>query len=154
MENPALQQYANGPNDKDTHCNQATQDVMKTVASIFSDKSIVVRGNANDMAETLGSGANTNYAPATRQEAKQNAENGGLSIITYENPSGGHGHILAYSVGGNMEKGEVANIGPKQFTGFTSLNGAISKTKEKSYFIFVPTKTLPTVTVSNKDNRQ
>ena len=154
MGNPALQQYANGPNDKDTHCNQATQDVMKTVASIYGDKSIVVKGNANDMTETLSSGTNTNYAPATQQEAKQNAENGGFSIITYDNPSGGHGHILTYSVGENTEKGDVANIGPKQHTGFTSLNGAISKDKEKSYFIFVPTKVLPTVSVSNKDNQQ
>jgi len=150
--NPALQQFANGPDDKDTHCNQATQDIMKTVASIFGDKSILIKGNANDMAETLNSGENTNYVSASQQEAKQNAESGGLSIVTYENKSGGHGHILTYSVGENAEKGEVANIGPKQYTGFTSLNGSISKAKEKSYFIFIATKTLPAVSVSNIDN--
>ena len=42
--------------------------------------------------------------------AVANAENGGLSLLGYSNPNG-HGHVATFSVGDNLAKGEVANIG-------------------------------------------
>ena len=146
LQNPALQQNAEGENE--THCNQATQDIMKTVASATSNKD-VISGNANDMITTLNSGKNNNYVAATKQEAADNAKAGGVSIIGYKNPDGGHGHILTFSVGTNKAKGEVANVGPTQYTGFTSLNGAISSKKEKTYYILVETQKLAPVTVTS-----
>jgi RHS repeat-associated protein len=147
--NPALQQYANGPNDKDTHCNQAIQNVMKTVASIYQDKTIILNGSANEMAVALASGLNTKYTQVSQTQAKQNAENGGVALVTYINPKG-HGHILIFSVGGNINKGETSNIGAKEYTGFTSLNGAISSTKAKSYYNFVPTTISTNVVFKSK----
>jgi hypothetical protein len=146
--NPALQENAQGQGE--THCNQATQNIMKTVSSMTDNNtSMVVNGNANSMLKQLNSGSNTNYLKVDKASAEQHAENGGLSIIGYTNPSGGHGHILTYSVGDNTEKGAVANVGPKKYTGFVSLNGAIGKTKPKDYFIYIP-NTLSTVTVTEK----
>ena len=61
-----------------------------------------------------------------------------MTFVGWKNPSGGHGHVLTYSVGENISKGKVANIGPKKYTGFVSLNGAIGKTKKKVYYKYVP----------------
>lgn len=51
------------------------------------------------------------------------------------NPTGGHGHILTFSVGDNIEKGVTANVGLKKTTGFNSINATISKKKPKTYYI-------------------
>jgi RHS repeat-associated protein len=145
MENPALQQNAEGNNE--THCNQATRDVMKTVDSALENKtSIVVNGRANDMAKTLSSGKNENYLKVNESEAAKNAQNGGLSLVTYMNPDPNKsGHIATFSVGANLVDGKIANIGTAQYTGFVSLNGAINKNKPKEYFILLP-NVLPNVT--------
>jgi len=145
MENPALQQNAEGYNE--THCNQATRDVMKTVDSALESKtSIVVNGRANDMAKTLSSGKNENYLKVNESEATKNAQTGGLSLVTYMNPNPNKsGHIATFSVGTNLVDGKIANIGTAQYTGFVSLNGAINKNKSKEYFILL-TNVLPTVT--------
>jgi RHS repeat-associated protein len=135
MENPSLQQNAEGNNE--THCNQATQAILKTVQSTTSAP-ILVNGNANSMAKTLNSESNINYIKVDQATAEQNAKDGGLSLVTYTNPTGGHGHILTYSVGDNINKGQVANIGPSKYTGFISLKGAIGKNKPKDYFIYLP----------------
>ena len=128
MTNPSLQQGANG----ETHCNQATQNILQTVASATGDKSILVTGTANNMIPDLGK--NESFKSVDQKTADDNAKNGGLSIVGYRNPKG-HGHVLTYSVGDNINKGKVANIGTRKYTGFTSLNGSISKDKPKSYFI-------------------
>jgi len=137
MANPALQQFANGPADKDTHCNQATQDILKTASSALGID-INVTGNANSMVATLKSGGNSNFSIGDYKAAVENANNGGLSLAGVT--EAGHGHILTFSVGENIKKGQVANIGPKQYTGFVPLNGAISKSKPKSYFILKAVK--------------
>lgn len=133
-DNPALQADSNG-----THCNQATQNIMKTVGSAEKDSNAVVSGNANSMIISLNKEQNKSYQKVDQKKAEENAENGGLSVIGYfnSNPKE-HGHVLTYSVGDNIEKGKVANIGPKKYTGFISLNGSISKNKTKSYYIYVP----------------
>jgi len=145
MENPALQQNAEGNNE--THCNQATRDVMKTVDSALENKtSTVVNGRANDMAKTLSSGKNENYLKVNESDATKNAQTGGLSLVTYMNPNPNKsGHIATFSVGTNLVDGKIANIGTAQYTGFVSLNGAINKNKSKEYFILL-TNVLPTVT--------
>ena len=146
LQNPALQQNAEGYNE--THCNQATQNVMKTVDSAIDNKTpIVVNGRANDMAATLSSGKNPNYLSVSESTASKNAQNGGLSIVDYTNPNPSKsGHIATYSVGVNILEGKIANIGPSSYTGFVPLNGAIGKNKPKEYFILQP-NVLPTVTV-------
>jgi hypothetical protein len=136
IENPALQQNAQGTGE--THCNQATQAIMKTVNSINGDLNVIVSGNANTMTNSLNAGTNSSYKSVDQATAENHAKNGGLSVVGYINPNGGSGHVLTYSVGSNIEKGKVANIGPKAYTGFISLNGAIAKTKEKSFFIYNP----------------
>jgi len=151
ISNPALQENAQGQNE--THCNQATQDIMKTVQSVTRDPSVVITGNANEMINKLN-GTTSDYYKVNQTTAQQNAENGGVSVIAYKNPTGGHGHILTYSVGGNIKKGETANVGPKQYTGFKSLNAAISKTKPKTFYIMTHVDVRSTVTVTPANNKQ
>ena len=97
MENPSLQENADGYGE--THCNQATQNVLRVVSSAFNDPSIVINGRANDMAGTLSGGDNKNYLSVDEATANQNALNGGLSVVTYTNPNPRRsGHIAPYSV--------------------------------------------------------
>jgi RHS repeat-associated protein len=133
--NSALQEKVDADGNSTTFCNFATQNVMTTVESaIGANISIVVKGKANQMADDIAQ--NPNYTPVSEAEAEKNAQNGGLSIVTYENPNPKHsGHIATYSVGDNLDKGKIANIGPADFTGFVSLNRAISPKKPKNYYI-------------------
>jgi RHS repeat-associated protein len=125
--NPDLQQH-----DGNTYCNLATQNVLFTVGSAVQEDINLV-GSANTMASNIKS---SNYfKPVDSQTADQNAANGGLSIVTYENKAD-HGHIATYSVGTNREIGQIANIGPKRYTGFVPLNGAINNNKQKEFYIF------------------
>jgi len=142
-ENPSLEQNADGNNE--THCNQSTQNTLSTVASAMDDKSAIVNGRANSMIDQMSSGKVKSIVPATLDEAKSNAQKGGLSIIGYKSEKGS-GHILTFSVGDNIKKGATQNIGPKKYSGFVSLNSAISKTKTKSYFIYIP-NTINNITV-------
>jgi len=129
--NPALQQNAMGLNE--THCNDATQNILKTVSSALGDNSINIKGLANDMLTKLEKGKNSNFINVDEKTAETNAANGGLSIAGVKEDK--HGHILTFSVGTNITKGKVANIGPKKYTGFTSPNGAINKNKKREFFI-------------------
>jgi RHS repeat-associated protein len=135
MENPDLQQ-----NGATTYCNFATQNVMKTVESALEgNNSVLVTGGANSMIDKLMSGNNLNYFPGTQEDAQEWANAGGLSIVAYRNPiQGRSGHVATYSVGDNISKGQIANIGPAAYTGFLPLNMTISKQKEKQYFLFMP----------------
>ena len=145
--NPDLEQDANG----DTYCNYGVQNVMRAVASIFNDNEIVIEGMANEMFDDLASGGNKYFIPASQEAAKRYAnEGGGLSIIAHKSP-GEHGHILTYSVGGNVQKGEVANIGPAAYHGFNTLNGSIASYRSKSYYIFEP-NLLPEVSVTGNQH--
>jgi len=150
--NKALQEIVDADGNSQTFCNFATQNVMTTVSSAIDDKtSIVVNGRANDMAKTLDNGKNPNYLQVSKDEAEKNAQNGGLSIVTYTNPKGGSGHVATYSVGDNIAKGEIANIGPKKYAGFVPLNTAINAKKPKEYFILMPNVMKPvTVVAPNK----
>ena len=132
--NPSLQENAMGL--KETHCNDATQNILKTVSSALDDNSIKIKGLANDMLTKLEKGQNSNFTKVDEKTAEKNAEKGGLSIAGVKEDK--HGHILTFSVGANITKGKVANIGPKKYTGFTTLNGAINKNKEREFFILNP----------------
>jgi len=134
-ENSSLEENALGLDE--THCNQSTQNVLKTVSSIFNNESIKVDGLANEMLDKMESGKIKNIIPVDYSGAKINAKQGGLSIAGYR-PIKGTGHILTFSVGANISKGEVQNIGPKKYSGFVSLNNSISKNKPKVYYIFAP----------------
>lgn len=99
------------------------------------------------MANILSNDKNSNYLSVSESEASNNAQNGGLSIVSYKNPNPSKsGHVATYSVGINILQGKIANIGPSSYTGFVSLNSAISKNKPKEYFILLP-NILPTITV-------
>jgi RHS repeat-associated protein len=118
--NPALQQDYDAKTQKygNTHCNQATQNVEAAVGSALG-KDIVTPGKANDVA---GVGANSiaknpAYKSATYEEAQEVAASGGLAILTlYKSP--GSGHLATFSVGENIQKGPIANIGKVKATGF------------------------------------
>jgi RHS repeat-associated protein len=129
--NPDLQQNAMGKGE--THCNQSLQDILQTVGSAIGDKSVNVTGDAGTMIKKFESGENKHIEKVDQKTAEANATNGGLSIAGTREE--GHSHVLSYSVGENIGKGKVANIGPKQFTGFKSLNESISKLKTKEFFI-------------------
>jgi hypothetical protein len=52
--------------------------------------------------------------PATKDQALANAAGSGLSLFGYDNTNPAphnHGHVGSFSVGENVSKGEVANIG-------------------------------------------
>ncbi len=138
-DNPSLQENSQGQGE--THCNQATQNIMQTVGSAEKDPNAVVSGNANTMVTTLDKGTNSSYKKVDQATAESSAKNGELVVIGWKNPQGGHGHVLTFSVGDNIDKGKSANIGPKKYSGFVPLNGAISKTKPKTFYVYVsPTK--------------
>lgn len=132
----------------ETYCNYATKNIIKTVSSIFNDESIQLSGLANDILDFLSSSKNKFFVPADKNSAKSKAKKGGLVLVGYR-PTSGIGHIATYSVGENTQKGEIANIGPKKYSGFVSLNMAISKKKSKVYYIFTP-NILDEVTVKSK----
>jgi len=108
MNNPALE-----PN-KDTYCNFATQNIMQSIQSTGLEGSLIT-GLANDMQSKLA--ASDRYQKVDFEAAKENAANGGLSI--YSTVASRHGHVSTFSVGDNIRKGEVANIGSNN--GFQSL---------------------------------
>ena len=115
---------------------------MKTVASATNDKGAIVTGLANSMIRSMKNESNS-YEVVDYQTASTNAQNGGLSFVGYDNPSG-HGHIATFAVGDNVNpeyKETIANIGPKAYSGFVKLNSAISSKKEKTYFIYKPNTT-------------
>jgi len=144
--NLALQEKVDADGNSTTYCNFSTQNVMKTVESTLDNNaSIVVEGKANQMSKDIAK--NPNYTEVNEDYASKNAQNGGLSIVTYTNPAPKHsGHVATFSVGDNLDIGEIANIGPKILTGFKSLNQSINPNKPKKFYIFLP-NLLPTVTV-------
>ena len=124
--------------DNKTFCNISVQNIMMAVSSASSQTSVVIKGRANDMVDALKSGENPNYIEVTEDEAREYAKSGGFAIIAYRNQDPNRsGHVATFSVGSNRKLGDVANIGPKKYTGFVSLNRSIAKTKQKSYFIFL-----------------
>lgn len=142
MENSALQDIGKG-----THCNQGTQDILSTIQSINPNIPIQIRGKANEMNKILLSGKNVYYSSVSAKEAFAYANKGGLAIVTYTNPDPNRsGHIATLGVGKN--RNTVANIGPKMYTGFVSLNKAISKNKPKAFFILLINK-LQTVSIKH-----
>jgi len=126
MNNSELQQSADGT----TYCNYATQNVMKTVSSVPDYGDALVTGNANSMCEKMENSAN--FVPVSKSQAIKYGKNG-LAIVAYKNPNG-HGHVATFSAGNN--EGEVANIGPKDYTGFRTVDQVISSKKTKTYYIF------------------
>ncbi|NLI36229.1 MAG: hypothetical protein GX416_06915, partial [Bacteroidales bacterium] len=98
---------------------------------------VVIFGNANNMGRELLKEKN-GYIKTTEKIAEQYAKKGGLAVISYINKKSLHGHVATYSVGKNIKKGEVTNIGGKDYTGYVSLNKVVSKNKEKYFFIYIP----------------
>ena len=75
-----------------------------------------------------------NYVSVSKTQAIKYGKNG-LAIVAYKNSNGGHGHVATFSAGKN--EGEVANIGPKKYTGFKNVNQVINSNKSKTYYIFI-----------------
>jgi hypothetical protein len=115
--NPALV-----PNNGITYCNFATQNIMKTVESTHLFTGVLITGMANEMQNKFSK--SQAYSEVDYSTAKAYAENGGLSIHSYYNKNG-HGHVGTFSVGQNIAKGEVANIGAHN--GFMNLHGPRGK---------------------------
>ena len=88
------------------------------------------------------------------EEAIKNAEDGGLSFYAYFNPevdTNGKqksGHVASFSVGDNIQKGEIANIGSKN--GFMPLNLTINKSRPRTYYVLLLNVLLEVVVKSNK----
>lgn len=143
LNNPTLKQDAASGQ---TYCNFAADNVTRTVASATGDKNAVLTGYANTTLNKLEADANPkrdaskeknypSYKQATYEEAGKNAKNGGLSVVGF-NPSSGQGHVATFSVGSNISKGEIANIGKTKSTGFIGLNWAIRAADTKTYYIY------------------
>ena len=120
--------------NNNTYCNYATQNVLKTVASIPELEQCFVSGNANQMCDAFAQ--NDRFLSVNEQDAKRNAQTGHLVILAYKNPNG-HGHVATFCVGDNASNDQViANIGPKKYSGFVSINQTISSKKERTYYVF------------------
>jgi len=143
-DNPTLKAVKLADGTNQTYCNFATENVTKTVASATGDKNAVLTGYANTTLNKLEADANPkrdpsqaknypSYKSATYAEAAQNAANGGLSVVGKPN---GIGHLATFSVGSNIKKGEIANIGTATGTGFKGLNWVIRSTDTKTYYIY------------------
>jgi hypothetical protein len=121
--NSSLQQVNGGG----THCNQATQDVQLATQSALKAQGknvdLVTPGVANDIAANLSGNKVPAYKSATKEEAQKAASDGKLAMVAYQNPSGS-GHVVTLSVGTNIKKGTLANIGVKGSTGFVPITGA------------------------------
>jgi RHS repeat-associated protein len=120
--NPQTQKYGG------THCNQATQNVEATAQSAINAQGngkvdLVTPGRANDIAKNLSDNKYDAYNSVTQKDAETAASNGKLAIVAYQNPNGS-GHVATLSVGENINKGTLANIGVKSSTGFVPLKGA------------------------------
>ncbi len=140
MGNPALQEKT-VDGQTYTFCNQATYNVIQTTESAIGPVGLNKNANislprdhdANTGADDLASG-NYNYTPVTKETAYAEASKGNLAVLSYKSP-GAHGHLATLSVGENIKKGEVANIGPAAYTGFVKQNNAISPSKTVLYYI-------------------
>ncbi|WP_316834896.1 hypothetical protein [Pedobacter nutrimenti] len=125
--------------DGQTYCNFATQNVMKAVEStiepVFSmnkNNDVVINGRANDMAPKLdASGA---YIATDKAGALDAAKSGNLAVMSYVNPQPGKsGHVATLSVGDNLSKGPVANIGGSN--GFKSISKSFGNLPVKYYIL-------------------
>ena len=88
----------------ESYCNYALRNITETLASIYEDPTISLSGLANDMYNKIEN--NPNYKEVDYETAAQNAQDGGLSIMTYYNPDG-HGHVLTLAVSENVPFGLV-----------------------------------------------
>ena len=139
MTNSDLEQESNGQ----TWCNRATLNVMKSVESAFGalnympDAKISLPvANANTLADKLAE--STTYKSIDQATALTKAENGHLVVLAWKNPTEGRsGHLATLSVGENRQKGQIANIGPKAYSGFVNLNSAFSKDKQSSIIYYL-----------------
>jgi RHS repeat-associated protein len=132
--NPDLNENSHG--NGWTYCNVSVQNVQKTIESATKDKNVVTQGKANQMIKNMGK--NQSYQEVNYNKANQAAKSGKFVIAGYFNPTPKlSGHVLSFSVGTNIGKGQMANIGPKKYTGFVSINRAISSSKPKKYFIYI-----------------
>ncbi|MDP1726651.1 MAG: DUF6443 domain-containing protein [Bacteroidota bacterium] len=125
LSNAALQPGAGGTT---SHCNQATACITKAVGSALA-QNIYIPGKANEVAVQIES--NSNYKNVNMAAALKAATNGKLVIAAYINPKAGRsGHLATLTVGRNISKGILANIGySKGVTNFVNPTG----TKEKSW---------------------
>ncbi|MBS1650869.1 MAG: hypothetical protein JSU07_02565, partial [Bacteroidetes bacterium] len=135
-----------------TYCNYATQNVLQTIVSATDNSSSLnITGMANSMTNQF---ANTSVlTPATKDQAIAEAGKGNVALFGYNNTNPAphnHGHVATLSVGENVAKGEVANIGANN--GFLSVGpgkGAVfsqQKTLDKVHFYTLS----PTVTPKSK----
>lgn len=155
LRNPSLQQDYNagkGTYSGPTHCNQALQNVQRAIESAYGEMGIettaFTSGRANTIASDLAAGTYPNYVAATRDEAATAAKNGGLAIVAWENPTLNKdgtqqpGHVASFSVGGNIQRGVLANVGTNCNTNFTSIDGsrpaAFNKGYDLKFYVFQP----------------
>ncbi|MFI5148115.1 MAG: RHS repeat-associated core domain-containing protein [Bacteroidia bacterium] len=97
------------PGNGATYCNYATQNVLKTVISGSNNSSgLDITGMANSMTNNFAT--NPLLIATTQAGATTAAANGNLALFGYNNPNG-HGHVGTFSVGENVDKGAIANIG-------------------------------------------
>lgn len=76
---------------------------------------------------------NPNYKSTTIAEGEKVAKAGGLAILTLSNPEGS-GHLATYSVGENIQKGTIANIGTAKATGFKNPLGTPGTDQKDAVF--------------------
>jgi len=143
MANPSLQP------DGSTYCNYATQNVMMTVQSATDNNGGLTKlGQANDVVPKLEN--STLFQTVDKATAISTASNGGLAVLGYINPNFNedgtqkHGHLATFSVGENVAKGQVANIGSENgFKGVSAADGAnhifsSAAAAQVKYFILAP----------------
>ena len=148
-DNSALQQDKSGQ----TYCNYATQNIQQAVESIPGNNNVFTSGRANDMAKAVSN--SDNYISVSQQEALDYADQGHLVISSWENPSGGAGHVATLSVGdNNIPNHEYANIGPANYSGFVTFNTTYGKSKRAHvcHYVYMRTSCTPMCINGNQTN--
>jgi RHS repeat-associated protein len=118
------------PNNGTTYCNYAVENILNTVASATGDNDLRMADMANKLVPEFKASSSMNTVD--QKTAQETAKAGGLAIIGYINPSG-HGHVTVFSVGDNIEEGEISNVGRKN--GFMKQSAIFRKSAPLSYFV-------------------
>jgi RHS repeat-associated protein len=132
-----------------TYCNYATQNILKTIVSATNNSSTLnITGMANSMTTQF---ANTpTLQSVTKDQAISAAAKGQIVIFGYNNTNPAphnHGHVGTFSIGQNIAKGQIANIGATN--GFLPLGpgrGAVfgqQKTLNKVHFYTLSSTVTP-----------
>ena len=141
LDNDFLKQDVDG----NTWCNRATRNIVSAVASGFEAVGYMPNADFNiplttatGMINDYFLGKSSPFKTVTKETAFEKAGKGHLVVTAWLNPDlKKSSHFATLSVGNNISKGEVANIGTTKWTKFTTLGGAYRESQQKDLKYFM-----------------